>query len=129
MSRIAVSISTRVKPPRKFLLDETEYELLGPDHLSADDENEVLALFARHAYTTRELEVAGTLNQGTAIAARLRKLQEKIISKTTTVPLDVIATLPPQAKAKLLEAVRDGLDDDDLGEEPAATKGETPGEL
>jgi hypothetical protein len=120
---IALELSTAVKPPKKFLVDGTEYQLLGLEHLSAETENEVMALFARHAIVAGELETCSSVVKGAEMAGRMKRIQTILIGKLTTLPDDVIKILPMSASAKIFEQVQMDIvaEDDDLEEQPTAT--------
>jgi hypothetical protein len=123
MSGVGLALSTRVKPPKKFTVDKVEYDMLGMDHLSKDDETEVMALFARHSSISQELDMAPNVAKGKQAAERLRKCRYAIIAKLTTLPTDVAEKLPLFAQAQLLEEIETqmGSEDEDSGleEEPA----------
>jgi hypothetical protein len=105
MSDIVVSISTQVKPAKRMLLDGEEFHILGPDHLSPEDESIIMALFARHELLQRELANEPKETRGKAIADRIRECQERLFSKLTDIPRDRIAALKLTQKAELMEAI------------------------
>lgn len=111
--KITLALSTAVAPAKKFLVDGEEYTLYGLEHLDSDVENTVMALFARHVSVAMDLENATSVAKGEGHAARLKKLQDMIIEKMTDVPKDIIEKLPMGQKAKLFEAIRDELQDED----------------
>ena len=107
MTEFPLSLSTTVEPAKKFLVDNIEYEMLGPDHLSPADEAEVLALFSRHNILTNELYRCRLVEKGKLIAKRQRAARIDVIAKLTTASKDIIETLPLSQQVKLLEALEE----------------------
>jgi hypothetical protein len=114
---ISLALSTSVAPASKFTIDKTEYHLLGPDHLSDDDEAEAMALFSRHAVLSTELEYEKNVVKGKDLALRVKRTRVQILCKLTDVPQDVIEKLPLSAQVSLLEAIEKEISDP---EEPEA---------
>ncbi len=100
-----LALSTVVAPPKKFTVDGSEYHMLSMDHLSKEDEAEVMALFARHAYISQELELAPNVGKGREHATRLRTCRLSLLTKLTDMPRSLAEQLPLGAQAQLLEAV------------------------
>ena len=125
--KFSVSLTTAIKPAALFLVDGQEYEMLGPEHLSPEEDAEVMALFARHALLLSELEMTRNLQKGTAVAEAVRKGRFAIIGKLTNMPRDLIERLPLPQQAKLMEAIRAemefgmGDEEDDLEEKGTET--------
>lgn len=131
MSEISLSLTTRIKPAKKFTVDGEEYQLLGIDHLSPDDENKVMALFARHSLLLAEQEGTENVTKGTAVAERVRKTRLEIICTLTDLPKSVAQALPLSGQARLLETLQEEISKDAEGEdEDAAEPGaEASGDL
>jgi hypothetical protein len=119
---ISLSLSTKVKPAKLFLVDGEEYKLLGLEHLTAETENEVMALFSRHGVIAGELEVCPNVAKGTVLAERLKKVQDVLISRMTNLPPDVVAKLPMMQKARLFEAIQVEVEADEFEEAPASAE-------
>ena len=113
----SLALTTAVLPAKKFTVDGAEYEMLGTDHLSPDDEAQVLALFARHNILTMELDRERNPVKGKVIAERQRTARMAVIGKLTTLPPDVAGILPLSQQVKLLEAIREEVEQDDEDEE------------
>ena len=130
MTEFPLSLSTTVEPAKKFLVDNIEYEMLGPDHLSPADEAEVLALFSRHNILTNELYRCRLVEKGKLIAKRQRAARIDVIAKLTTASKDIIETLPLSQQVKLLEALEaevnreDEVDEQEEASEPVAEAAE-----
>ena len=116
-----LSLSTTVVPAKKFLVDSAEFEMLGTDHLSPEDEALVLAWFSRHNILTLELDRERNVAKGKVIAARQREARVSVIGKLTTLPKDVIEKLPLSQQVKLLEALEAEVNrEDEVDEEEAS---------
>lgn len=117
MSEISLALTTRIAPAKKFTVDGEEYQLLGLNHLSDEDENKVMALFARHSILLAQSENTDNLVKGRDLAAKIRETRLSIISTLTDLPKDVAKALPLGQQVKLLETLQEILNDD---EEPPA---------
>lgn len=109
-----LSLSTQVEPPKTFEIDGVQYELRGIVHLTPDEEADVTASFTRFQQQANRLERAGNDREAKTIAAHLRDRRLKLIGKVTSVPQDVIESLPFPAQIQLFNAVAEefsGLDD------------------
>lgn len=118
-----LSLTTVLKPPKKFLVDGDEYELLGVDHLSADDEADVMALFSRYGILQSDLEVQSEVRKGAETAKKMKATRLTILTKLTTLPLEVAKKLPLTQQVLLLEAVQaeveaEGEEDDEPASVP-----------
>ena len=112
MSEISLALTTRIKPAKKFSVDGEEYQLLGIDHLSPEDENKVMALFARHSILLQEQEGTDNLAKGTVIADRVRKTRLEIICTLTDLPKAIASALPLGQQALLLETLQEEISAD-----------------
>lgn len=117
MSDPILSLSTEVEPAKTFEIDGEEYELLGIEHLSPNQEAEVQGLFSRFEQVARKLALAGSDKQAELFAKQLRTRRVQLITKLTTVPDEVASKLPPSAQLQLFRAVANefGKEDDDDG--------------
>lgn len=113
MTDYLLTLSTNVAPAKKFLVDGVEYELLGMDLLSKDDEAEVLARFSKYAQTSNDLSIESDLVKGKRLAASLRTQRVALLCKLTTLDKEVAAKIPTQDAVKLIEAVQALLEDED----------------
>lgn len=100
-----LQLSTEVRKPKQFLIDGVPYDMYTTDHLSDAHESEVQAWFARHQLFAERLAMTDNTQLGVKLADGMREAQLKVISLMTNVPGDVAVTLPPSAKAKLIEAL------------------------
>lgn len=127
---IALALSTRVKPAKKFTVDGEEFQLLGLDHLSESDEAEAMALFSRHALLVAESESTANVLKGKEIADRVRKTRIQIICKLTDLPRSVAEKLPLSGQAALLETLRDELNtkEEDSGGDDDDTDADASGD-
>ena len=124
MTEFPLILSTAVAPPKQILLDGVEYDLLGADNLSPEQEAEAMALFSRHSLIQQQLDMTDRLTDGQAIAARLRTCRILILSKLTSIPRDVAEKLPLSVQVVLLQAIQTEMEaepDDDMT--PAAEDG------
>lgn len=112
MTDYQLELSTRVAPPKKFLVDGVEYELLGIDNLSADDEAECMARFSRYGQTSNALSIAEDLVQGKRLATSLRKQRTALLTKLTSLPKDVADRLPGPEAVKLITAAQQMMEED-----------------
>lgn len=125
---LALTLSTALAPAKKFSVDGEEYQLLGLDHLSPDDEARTMALFARHSMIASELEVTSNTEYGTKLALRLKKTRIQILCQVTDLPQEVAEKLPVAAQIQLLQAIQQELsgnqdeDDDEDAEETTPSK-------
>jgi hypothetical protein len=127
MAKPLLSLSTALKDTIKFSVDGVGYEILGVDHLTPDDEAEVMALFARYGNIQMELDGEKNVSKGIPKALELRGTRLRLLVKMTTMPAEVAAKLPLTQQVQLLEAIQEeGEADDDAA--PAAIEPE-PGEL
>lgn len=107
MSTVPIlDLSTQVKPPSTFTVDEEEYQLLGLEHLSPEDEAKATAAFSRFAQILRKLDDAANDVDAAKLAKALRGRRVKLIAMLTTVPTDVADKLPISAQTKLFNAIR-----------------------
>lgn len=127
---IAFSLTTQIKPAKKFTIDGVEYQMKGVDHLSPDDEARVLALFSRHAILVGELEVEKNSGRGEGIAKAARETRLRIVRKLTDIPAEIAETLPLTVQVKLLEAIKEELQADaEEDDEPNDAVGRVDDEL
>jgi hypothetical protein len=120
----ALSFTTALKPTRKFQVDGNVYEILGFEHLTPEQEAEVIAQFARFGVLQAELEMTAKTARGAVLAAQVREVRLSILTRLTTMPKEVAASLHLVQQVKLFEAVDAEPDDDDddaSGTEPATS--------
>lgn len=118
----SLSLTTVLKPTKKFLVDGEEFELLGVDHLTPEAESEVMALFARYSLLSRDLDNTIHVEKGTEIAERMKSTRFTILTKLTTMPKAVASKLPLSQQVKLMEAIEGEVSsdyDDELEESPS----------
>jgi hypothetical protein len=118
-----LSLTTVLKPTKKFLVDGSEYEILGVDHLSPEEEAEVVALFSRYGVLQSELEVEKNVSKGTPKAMQVRQTRLTLLTKLTTLNPSVAAKLPLTQQVRLLEAIQaevEAEDEDEPVEQPQA---------
>lgn len=106
MTDFALSLSTVLTPTKKFKVDGVPYDLLGIDHLSSEEEAEVMALFARYESLQDELSGQKNTDRGKVTATHMRATRISILTKLTTLPKDVANKLPLTAQVRLLETVQ-----------------------
>lgn len=127
--QIMLELSTKIAPAKKFRVDGQEYDLLGIDHLSEEDELTVVALFSRHSILVDQLMSERNVTKGKAIAEAVKSCRMSILAKLTTMPKAVAETLPMSAQLQLVEVIREEIagEDlkDDLGDD--GEEKETPG--
>ena len=121
-----LSLTTALKPTTKFQVDGAQYEILGVDHLSPDDEAEVMALVARYGVLQSELEVQANVSKGKATALQLKSTRLTLLTKLTTLTQQVAARLPLTQQVRLLEAIQAEVEAED--ENPAAPEPEAGGD-
>lgn len=121
-----LTLSTEVAPAKKFMVDGEEYQLLGLDHLSADDEAKTMALFARHSLLASELEMTINTNKGTELALRLKKTRLQIITQVTDLPMDIAENLKVSGQVALLQAIQQELSANDEDDDEGSSKKEEP---
>ena len=100
-----LSLSTTVEPAKTFEVDDESYELLGFEHLSADDEAKAQAMFTKFFQLNRQLDNMANEKQGESLAKRIREKRIDILAHLTTMPHEVAAKLPLPAQAALFRAV------------------------
>lgn len=113
MSEISLELTTSIAPAKKFTVDGDEYLLLGVDHLTPEQENKVMALFARHALLLAEQEQTSHLGKGEAIAGRVRQCRLSLISTLTNLPQDIAGRLPLTQQARLMETLQEEMNSED----------------
>jgi hypothetical protein len=111
----ALDFTTALKPTKKFKVDGQPYEILTLDHLSPEGEAEVTAQFARFGVLQMELEMSKNVTKGTALAEAVQATRITILTRLTTMPKEVAASLHLTQQVALFEAV--AAEDDDDGEE------------
>ena len=122
-----LALSTRVVEPRRFTVDDEPYDLLSLEHLGKDDEAEVMAMFARYQRLALRLRVVNSESKGREAARRMRELRERLLTKMTTMPLDVASKLPLSQQVVLLEAAEQefrGAPSDEEAAAPAEAEGD-----
>lgn len=112
-----LTLSTRVVPARKFTVDGEEYEILGLDHLSREDEALVTARFSKYSQTAGNLSIEENLTKGTELALSLRKQRTAILTQLTTLPKDVADKLPTRPAIALIEAIQKEMEGEGTGDE------------
>jgi hypothetical protein len=105
--RAVLDISTEVDPPKLIKIDGEDYQLLGFDHLSPEEESEVTAAFARFQTAFTRLDQATSDKAATQEAIKLRRKREQLIGLMTTVPREVISKLTTAKQGQLLRAIQD----------------------
>lgn len=101
-----LNISTEVTPPKKFAVDDQEYDLLSFDHLSPEKEAAALAEFTRFAQTDAALSRASSDGNAERLAKKLRERRIKLITMLTTLPKDVASTIPLDGQLAIFKAVQ-----------------------
>lgn len=104
-----LSLSTEVEPAQKFEIDGTEYDLLGVEHLSPEQEASATAKFTRFMQIARTLDRTTNERQATNLAKQLRERRIELITLVTTVPKDVAESLPIRGQLQLFQAVSTSL--------------------
>lgn len=128
MTDYALSLSTALRPTKKFQVDGGEYEIFGIDHLSPDEEAEVMALFARYEALQDELSGQKNVTKGRGTAEQMRSTRVTILTKLTSLDRAKAGALKLSDQVKLLEVVQTELeadDDDGSGEKATADDGST----
>jgi len=118
-----LSLSTEVVPPKKFEVDGVEYDLLGLEHLSEDEEARATAAFMRFGRLLGRLENSTNDRESQKIARALRTRRIELITQLTTLPLEVAEKLPLSGQTRLFRAIQEetgqealsDLDDEDIG--------------
>ena len=105
MTDYALTFTTELAPAKKFLVDGQEYSLLGVDHLSTEDENEVTALFARFGVLTDELSLTSNLDKGRALAEKVKSTRISILCKVTSLDKETAERLHPTQQTQIIEAI------------------------
>jgi hypothetical protein len=118
MTDFSLALTTALKPTKKFTVDGDEFEMLGIDHLSPDDEADTVALFARLQILQGDLEVQANVTKGATIAKAMKATRETILTKLTTMPRPVASKLPLSQQVLLLEALEAEVSVEDSGVEP-----------
>lgn len=113
----SLALTTKLAPTTKFTVDGEEFEILGLDHLSKDDEATVVALFARHNVLAFELDNCSDVARGENLAKRVRKTRILLITKLTTVPQETAEALPLPAQVQLLGAIQQDLNTEETDAE------------
>ncbi len=113
MTPIPLSFTTKLKEPKPFLVDGIEYHMLGMDHLNADDESEVVALFARYIYKARELDLTPNAVKGKVLADAMKATRLAILVKMTDMPKAVAEKMLLTQQVTLLEALQAEVDGED----------------
>jgi hypothetical protein len=123
-----LSLSTALKETTKFTVDGKPYEILGIDHLSPEQEAEVVALFSRYGILQEELSNERNVSKGTPKALEVRATRLLLLSKMTTLPSSVAGNMPLSQQVKLLEAIQAEVEADDDENVAAAAPAEAEAE-
>jgi len=118
-TEFSLSLTTILKPAKQFTVDGVPYDLLGVDHLSPADEAEVMALFARYGVLQSDLELQTNVSKGKITAAHMKATRLTILTKLTSLPLEVASKLPLTQQVRLLEAVQAEVDEEDDEDAPS----------
>jgi len=105
MTDYALSFTTSLSPTKKFLVDGEEFDLLGLDHLSDEEEAEVMALFARFNLLQEELAMTANVEKGKGVAAKIQTARLAIVCKLTSLTPEVAAKLSLPQVTKLMETI------------------------
>jgi len=113
-----LELSTKIAPPKTFIVDEDEYQLLGFEHISKAQEATVTALFSRYNTLNIRLAQAPSKEKAERAATLLYNIRMELMCNLTTLPRDVAEKLPMSAQVQLLNAIRGEVggsapDDDD----------------
>ena len=98
-------LSTQVAPPKKFTVDDEEFELLTMENIGRDDEARLSMLFHRFEKLLSKLDRATRDDDAQRTAERVRATRIEIITTFTTLPLEIADNLPLPAQNALLKAV------------------------
>ena len=98
-----LDLTTTLAPAEVFAVDSTEYEILGLDHLSANEEAEVMGSFAKFRSLSEKYEAEGDEKKAEQIAAVMIAQRIKILCRLTTMPIEVARKLPVSGQAKLMK--------------------------
>jgi hypothetical protein len=104
MSSYAFEISTAAKEPVLFTVDGKEYEILGFERQSKGVEAHLTALFARHSRLQERLAKAKP-EVAEKIGESLYDIRIEILTSLTTVPRDIVETIPRSGQIQLMNAI------------------------
>lgn len=112
-----LKLSTRVEECDVVEVDGEEYDVLGFKHLSDEDESQVMATLARYDHLSMQLVSTGDDREAVSLARKLRTKRIDLLTRLTTIPAEVVSSLPPTEQIKLVRAVQSsaGLSADDEG--------------
>jgi hypothetical protein len=106
VSTHVLELSTQVAAAKTFTVDGEEYNLLGFEHLSPEEEAEVQAKFARFDTLNRQLELTGDDTEAKNLAKKLRSRRIELLTKVTTMPLELADKLPLPEQIKIMKAIQ-----------------------
>lgn len=107
MSDHVLELTTELEPAATFTVDGEEYELLGFEHLTPEQEAKATGAFTRFQQASIRLDRSSTDKEAEQRAKDVRKRRLDCIALLTTMPREVAEKLPPSAQIKLFKAVND----------------------
>lgn len=112
MNDFALSFTTELAPAEQFQVDGAAYDILGLDHLSAEEEAEVTALFARFTVLAADLANTANVEKGKALALKVSATRLQLLCKLTSLTPEIASKLHVTQQVKLLEAIEAGVQAD-----------------
>jgi len=110
---VLLELSTAVVEPDVFTVDGEEYQLLGLNHLSDQDEVTVMAMYARYAKMADVLTEAPNQKKAEEVAKVMRKQRLGLLAKMTTCPVDILGKLPIKSQIALMNAIGEEMEEKD----------------
>jgi hypothetical protein len=98
-------LSTQVAPPKKFTVDDEEFELLSLENIGRDDEVKLSVLFHRFTKLLEKFDRATNDESRERLATKVRDTRIEIIVAFTTLGTELADQLPLPAQNALLKAV------------------------
>lgn len=115
-----LNLSTSLIETKKFLIDGSEFSLLGLEHLGEEDEAEAVALFAQYSRLMVELGGASNVERGKKVAQRMRDVRVRILVVLTDAPRAVVNAWPLGVQSKVMAAAEAEMSAEEESDEPGA---------
>ncbi len=100
-----LQLSTQLQEPATVEIDGSIFEIYGAEHISKEQEIELIAHFKKYERLERELDNANSEGEIKKAAQGLQGLRTELIENFTNIPEDVIGKLRLPAQVGLLNII------------------------
>lgn len=100
-----LQLTTQLKEAATVDIDGQIYEIFGADHISPEQEVELISLYKRYERLERQLETTEKTDEIKKIAKKLQGLRFEMITEFTSIPEEVLRDIKLPGQVQLLNII------------------------